>query len=61
MRWGTIRGDMAGRDGERAERSTGNMLVWETGDEVMAVGRRIGNVGGGSTAPGSTFGTRKST
>lgn len=62
VRWGTIRGDMAGRDGERAERATGNMLAWETGDEVLGIGRKIGGVSGsnGASAPAPSLqGTRE--
>lgn len=42
VRWGTVRGDMAGRDGERAERTVAGLLGWETNDEVLAVGRKLG-------------------
>jgi hypothetical protein len=53
VRWGTIKGDMAVRDGERAERSVGNLLGWETGDEVMAVGQKLGGGAGGGSRAGS--------
>jgi hypothetical protein len=46
VRWGTVRADMATRDGERAERAVAGILGWETGDEVLAVGTRLGGVGG---------------
>lgn len=42
VRWGTVRGDMAGRDGQGAERTVAGLLGWETGDEVLAVGRKLG-------------------
>lgn len=56
VRWGTIQGDMAAREGERAERAVGNMLGWEPADEVLAVGTRLGGGAGsggrgGSVAP----------
>lgn len=53
VRWGTIQGDMAVRAGERAERAVGNLLGWETGDEVLAVGIRLGGGGGGASRAGS--------
>lgn len=69
MRWGTVRGDMAGRDGQGAEKTVAGLLGWETGDELLAVGRRLGGnapgqnrfptlsaAGGGA---GSASGTRK--
>jgi tRNA A37 N6-isopentenylltransferase MiaA len=46
VRWGTVRADMATRDGERAERAVAGILGWETGDEVLAVGTRLGGIGG---------------
>jgi hypothetical protein len=63
VRWGTIKGDVAQRDGERAERGVGNLLGWETSDEVLAVGRKLGGSTGGGSRAGSaapSFGTRES-
>lgn len=65
VRWGTVRGDIAGRDGERAERAVAQIIGWEPADEVMAVGRRLGGGGGGSrngnaSATYSAPATRKS-
>lgn len=52
VRWGTLKGDATAREGERAEASVAGMLGWETGDEVLAVGHRLGGVSGPkSTAP----------
>lgn len=68
VRWGTVRADIAGRDGERADRAVVNLVGWETGDEVLSVGRRLGGGSGGgsgrngpSNAPtlNSVTGTRK--
>ena len=50
VRWGTVRGDMATRDGERAERAVAGIIGWETSDEVLAVGRRLGGTGGAGRA-----------
>ncbi|KAK4688886.1 hypothetical protein P7C73_g1218, partial [Tremellales sp. Uapishka_1] len=46
VRWGTMRADMAARDGEKAERSVAALLGWETQDEVLEVGRKLGGVSG---------------
>lgn len=55
VRWGTVRADMATRDGERAERVVATLLGWEAGEEVMNVGRRLGgNAGGGRNPAPST-------
>ncbi|ORY20449.1 Muniscin C-terminal mu homology domain-domain-containing protein [Naematelia encephala] len=51
VRWGTVRGDMSSRDGERAERAVAGIIGWETTDEVLAVGRRLG--GGRSAYSGA--------
>lgn len=63
VRWGTIKGDMAQRDGERAERAVGSLLGWETADEVLAVGQKLGGGTGGGSRAGSAApslgGTRK--
>jgi hypothetical protein len=49
-----VRGDMAGRDGERADGGIAKLIGWETSDEVLAVGRRLGGGGGGRGGyPGS--------
>ena len=53
VRWGTIIGDMATRDGERSERAVSSIIGWETSEEVLAVGRRLGGGGGGRAAPTS--------
>ncbi len=53
IRWGTVRGDMATRDGERSERAVASLIGWETPDEVMAVGRRLGGTGGAGRAGGN--------
>jgi len=50
VRWGTVRGDIATRDGERSEKSVASIIGWETQDEVLAVGRRLG--GGGVAGRG---------
>lgn len=42
VRWGTVRADMAQRDGERAERAVALLVSWETQEEVIAVGRKLG-------------------
>ncbi|OXC65369.1 hypothetical protein AYX13_05499, partial [Cryptococcus neoformans] len=47
VRWATVKGDMASRDGQRAETIVSHLLQWETGDEVMNVGRKLGAIGGG--------------
>lgn len=47
VRWATVKGDMASRDGQRAEAIVSHLLQWETGDEVMNVGRKLGAIGGG--------------
>lgn len=44
VRWGTVRGDMATRDGERAERAIASLLGWEPSEEVLAVGQRLGGM-----------------
>jgi hypothetical protein len=54
IRWGTIRGDMATRDGERAERVVASLLGWEAGEEVLAVGRKIGGGRQITPAPASS-------
>ncbi|WVW81891.1 hypothetical protein I302_103890 [Kwoniella bestiolae CBS 10118] len=52
VRWGTVKGDIATRDGQRAEGIIANLLSWETSEEVLSVGRKLGNIGGnGATAP----------
>jgi len=55
VRWGTVKGDIASRDGERAERAVAGLLGWETGDEVLSVGRKLG--GGGAGAGANRFPT----
>ncbi|WWC85898.1 uncharacterized protein L201_000765 [Kwoniella dendrophila CBS 6074] len=50
VRWGTIKGDIAARDGQRAESTISNLLSWETSDEVSNVGRKLGNIGGNGNA-----------
>ena len=47
VRWGTVRADIAQRDSERAERAVALLISWETQDEVLAVGRKLGGGGGG--------------
>nr|KIR87916.1 hypothetical protein I308_01949 [Cryptococcus tetragattii IND107] len=46
VRWATVKGDMASRDGQRAEAIISHLLQWETSDEVMNVGRKLGGAGG---------------
>nr|XP_031863520.1 uncharacterized protein CI109_000770 [Kwoniella shandongensis]KAA5530592.1 hypothetical protein CI109_000770 [Kwoniella shandongensis] len=46
VRWGTVKGDMATRDGQRAENIISTLLSWETSDEVLKVGRKLGGTGG---------------
>lgn len=46
VRWATVKGDMASRDGQRAEAVISHLLQWETSDEVMNVGRKLGGAGG---------------
>ncbi|KAK6905319.1 hypothetical protein I203_106146 [Kwoniella mangroviensis CBS 8507] len=67
VRWGTVKGDMATRDGQRAEGIIANLLSWETGEEVLSVGRKLGNIGGNGAAaaprpsvPNSTVSTPQS-
>lgn len=52
VRWGTVRGDIANRDGERADRAVAAIIGWETPEEVMSVGRRLGGGGGGRDSNG---------
>lgn len=52
VRWGTVRADIAQRDSERAERAVALLISWETQDEVLAVGRKLGG-GGGAAARAS--------
>lgn len=63
VRWATARGDLATRDGERAERTVSNLLGWETQDEVLVVGRRLGGASGGAAVGrgqnGSAYSTRE--
>ena len=52
VRWGTVRADMAQRDGECAERVVALLVSWESQEEVAAVGRKLGGGrGGATTAP----------
>lgn len=53
VRWATANGDLASRDGERAERVVTGLLGWETQDEVLAVARRLG--GGSGPVRGSSI------
>ena len=46
VRWSTVRADMAQKNGERAERSVATLISWETSDEVLAIGRKLGSLGG---------------
>lgn len=57
VRWGTVKGDIASRDGERAERAVAGLLGWETGDEVLSVGRRLGGGGAGANGGANRFPT----
>ncbi|WRT63758.1 uncharacterized protein IL334_000683 [Kwoniella shivajii] len=50
VRWGTVKGDIATRDGQRAEGIISTLLSWETSDEVLNVGRKLGNASGGNTS-----------
>ena len=54
VRWGTVRGDMATRDGERAESTIASLLGWEPAEEVLDVGRRLGGGRVPSTTPSRT-------
>ncbi|WWC58213.1 uncharacterized protein I303_100749 [Kwoniella dejecticola CBS 10117] len=54
VRWGTVKGDIATRDGQRAEGIIANLLSWETSEEVLGVGRKLGNIGGNGNANGYT-------
>ncbi|CAK9779694.1 hypothetical protein CC85DRAFT_285156 [Cutaneotrichosporon oleaginosum] len=47
VRWATARGDMAARDGQRAEQTAAQLLSWEPQDEVVAIGVRLGSQAGG--------------
>jgi hypothetical protein len=47
VRWGTVKGDIASRAAQRAESNVAGLLGWETSDEVLAVGRRLGGSGEG--------------
>lgn len=67
VRWGTVRGDMAGKAGERAEQTVAALLGWETNDEVLAMGNKLGGGAAGqnrfptlSSVAGSQSGTRES-
>ncbi|WVQ76222.1 hypothetical protein IAR50_005887 [Cryptococcus sp. DSM 104548] len=67
VRWATVKGDMATRDGQRAEGTVASLLGWETGEEVTAVGQKLGAIGGGTAGsiratpgPESVFGTPQS-
>jgi len=53
VRWGTVRADMAQKDGERAERAVAVLISWETQDEVQAVGRRLGGSGNSAGSRGT--------
>jgi hypothetical protein len=53
VRWGTVKGDIASRDAQRAESSVAGLLGWETSDEVLSVGRKLG----GGSAGGNRFPT----
>ncbi|WWD22483.1 hypothetical protein CI109_106976 [Kwoniella shandongensis] len=57
VRWGTVKGDMATRDGQRAENIISTLLSWETSDEVLKVGRKLGGTGG-ARVPESAVTTR---
>ena len=57
IRWGTVRADMAQKDGERAERVVALIISWETQDEVAAVGRRLGGGGRGTASNAPTLGS----
>ncbi|OCF36197.1 hypothetical protein I316_02070 [Kwoniella heveanensis BCC8398] len=46
VRWGTVKGDIATRDGQRAESIIAALLSWETDEEVLNVGRKLGSIGG---------------
>lgn len=62
IRWSTVRGDIASKEGQRAENAVADLLGWEPADEVLAVGAKLGGVGGGrggSVAP-SLNSTRES-
>ncbi|ODN97227.1 hypothetical protein I350_08207 [Cryptococcus amylolentus CBS 6273] len=67
VRWATVKGDMATRDGQRAEGTVASLLGWETGEEVTAVGQKLGAIGGGTAGsiratpgPESVVGTPQS-
>ena len=47
VRWGTVKGDIASRAAQRAESNVAGLLGWETSDEVLSVGRKLGGGGGG--------------
>lgn len=51
VRWGTVRGDMATRDGERAGSTIASLLEWEPTDELLETGRKLGGGRSGSVAP----------
>lgn len=48
VRWATLRGDMATKSGEHAERAVASVLGWEPTDEVVAVGNRLSRAHGGT-------------
>ena len=50
VRWGTVKGDIASRAAQRAESNVAGLLGWETSDEVLSVGRKLGGGGGGGGA-----------
>jgi hypothetical protein len=47
VRFGTVKGDIASRAAQRAESNVAGLLGWETSDEVLSVGRKLGGGGGG--------------
>jgi hypothetical protein len=47
VRFGTVKGDIARRAAQRAESNVAGLLGWETSDEVLSVGRKLGGGGGG--------------
>ncbi|KAL1407067.1 hypothetical protein Q8F55_006480 [Vanrija albida] len=46
VRFATVRSDAANKEGERAASTLSSLLGWETSDEVITIGHRLGASGG---------------
>ncbi|WOO84703.1 SH3-containing GRB2-like protein 3-interacting protein 1 [Vanrija pseudolonga] len=54
VRFATVRSDAANKEGERAASTLSNLLGWETSDEVITIGHRLGAGGSGSARPSAS-------